>query len=396
MDDEPMILQGLDRMLRSMRKEWDMSFIDSGLKALGMMENHSFDVVVSDMRMPGMNGAQLLKEVMDKYPKTIRFILSGHADQEMIIDSLGSTHQYLTKPCSPQSLKAAILRVTTTESSWDNEPLKKLVTRMDRLPSFPSVYGKMVEAIESPDVDLEKVGAIIAQDLGMTSKILKLVNSAFFGLPRQISSPTEAICYLGLDAVKSLVLVAGVFSQYEESKMGDFSMPKLWTHSLKTAAASKAIAITHHSELGQEGFTAGMLHDAGKLVMASSLPDSYNEVLRTHSKSNPDWRSSEREVFGVDHGSVGGYLFGLWGLPVSVVDAIALHHQPCQSAQLEFSPLTCVHIANAMVRTIEEDELGEVETILDMEYLDRLNMGDRISEWKQVVENTLTCEKEPV
>src|SRR6185436_737485 len=260
-DDEALVLQGLQRMLRPWRDEWEMEFVDSGAKALERMAQVTFDVVVSDMRMPGMNGAELLAEVMQRHPKTVRLILSGHADKDLILKCVGSTHQYLAKPCDAEALKATVLRAGSVENALRDEKLKALVAQMDNLPSIPSLYVQMVEALQSSEVTLEEVGAIIAKDMAMTAKILKLVNSAFFGLRRQISSAAEAVNYLGLDTIRSLVLSINAFSQFESLPLGRFSIEALWTHSLNTAALAKAIGQAEcDPKLADESFIAGMLH----------------------------------------------------------------------------------------------------------------------------------------
>ena len=195
-----------------MRNEWEMEFVDNAADALARMERGGVDVVVSDMRMPGMNGAQLMTEVMKRHPQTVRIILSGHADQDLIMKCVGSTHQYLAKPCDPDALKATVGRASAMDAAMQNKTLQKLTSQMDRLPSLPSLYIEVVEKLQTPEVTLEDVAVIIAKDIGMTAKILKLVNSAFFGLRRQISGPEEAVAYLGLDTIKALVLSINAFS----------------------------------------------------------------------------------------------------------------------------------------------------------------------------------------
>ena len=241
-EDDDMVLQGMQRCMRMMRDEWDMTFVDSGAKALAFLTDHPVDVIVSDMRMPGMNGAQLFNEVAKRFPKSVRIILSGHADQDLILDCVGSAHQFLSKPCDPEALRATIRRALELEGSVKNDRLQQLVARMAHLPSIPSLYSEIVEKMNDPEAALEDVGVIIAKDPGMTAKILKLVNSAFFGLRREVSNPTDATAFLGLDTIKSLVLSLNAFAQYESVKTEGFSLPALWNHSLATAAAAKRIA----------------------------------------------------------------------------------------------------------------------------------------------------------
>ncbi|NOS72370.1 MAG: HDOD domain-containing protein [Verrucomicrobia bacterium] len=387
-DDEEMVLQGLQRSMRAMRNDWDMTFVDSGAKALAFLEKTPVDVVVSDMRMPGMNGAQLFAEVAKRFPKSVRLILSGHADQELILQCVGSTHQFLSKPCDPEALRATVRRAMELEGSVKNAHLQQLVARMDHLPSVPSLYSEIIEKMNDPEAALEDVGVIIAKDPGMTAKILKLVNSAFFGLRREVSNPTDAVSFLGLDTIKSLVLSLNAFSQYESVKTDGFSLSALWNHSLSTAAAAKRIAQLEKADLKivDQAFVAGLLHDAGKTVLAFNFPDQYGKTIQAAQAQGADPLGAEHEAFGANHADVGGYLLGLWGLPVPVVDAIALHHQPKHSADAAFTPLTAVHAANALVKAE-----GGTLPAWDSDYLCRLSLGDHATVWqKELCAGTIT------
>lgn len=386
-DDEELVLQGMQRSMRAMRDVWEMTFVDSGAKALSLLDQQPMDVIVSDMRMPGMNGAQLFATVAQRHPRSIRIILSGHADQELILDCVGTAHQFLSKPCDPEALRATIRRALELEGSVHNERLQQLVGRMDHLPSIPSLYSEIVEKMNDPDAALEDAGNIIAQDPGMTAKILKLVNSAFFGLRREVSNPAEAVAFLGLDTIKSLVLSLDAFGQFEAVKLEGFSLAALWSHSLSTAAAAKQIAQLEKAERKtvDQAFVAGLLHDAGKTVLAVNFPEQYGKAIQAARAQGQDRLVVEQETFGANHADVGGYLLGLWGLPVPVVEAIALHHHPQLSADTAFTPLTAVHAANA---------LGQGDATLtppwNSDYLNRLALAERAKIWKQELCDNVT------
>jgi HD-like signal output (HDOD) protein len=373
----------------TMRNDWDVEFVDSGAKALERMAQAPFDVVVSDMRMPGMNGAELLKEVMLRHPRTVRLILSGHADQELILKCVGSTHQYLSKPCEVEALIATVSRAISSEGSLENEKLMALVGQVDQLPSLPSIYAEITRCLQSPDVSMEDIGAIVAKDIAMTAKVLKLVNSAFFGLGRKISNPTDAVSYLGTELLKSLVLSVNVFGQFESAQVKGFSHEALWAHSVQTGNAAKAIAKAQRAapQVVNESFVAGMLHDSGKLVLASNFPDRYTRVLELVQEGRCSLCDAEREVFGCTHASVGGYLLGLWGLPVPVVEAIALHHSPASSAARTFGALTATHTANALVHQMASPETSG--PIVDLDYLNTLGLGAHLPVWEDAVRETL-------
>lgn len=382
-DDEPMVLDGLRRMLRSMREEWDMEFVGGGKEALERMSPNPFDVIVADMRMPGMNGAELLNEVMKRYPRTVRLILSGHADKDLILQCVGSTHQYLAKPCSADELKATVTRASRLDSELESENLKKLVGQLRCLPSIPDLYVEIVEAVNKPDATLEEVGAIVSRDLGMTTSILKLVNSAYFGLRRELASAQEAVAYIGLDTIKALVLSIHAFDQFKEGESGGVAVGPLWNHSLKVAGFAKSIACLEGADRkgADESYTAGLLHDVGKLVLAANLPRDYEQCLELSKAGSMDLFEAEVRIFGADHATLGGYLLGLWGLPVPVVEAIALHHSPGRAASAGISPLTIVHCANVFAHVSSDPIPHAMGSKLDTSYLDSIGISSRMPAW---------------
>lgn len=384
-EDEPLVLRGLQRMLRPMLQEWDMEFAESGALALQRADEAPFDVVVSDMRMPGMNGAELLTEMMKRHPKTVRIILSGYADKELSLKCVGAAHQFLSKPLDPESLQATIKRASGIGNSIEDGRLKQLVARMNRLPSLPSLYVEIVDKLNEPEATIEDVGNIISKDVGMTAQILKLVNSAFFGLSRPVTNSTEAAFFLGLDVIKSLVLSIHAFSQFDNFKSGGLNLEALMQHSLSTGARAKQIAQLEEAsrKFADECFVAGMLHDTGKLVLAANYPDDYQRAMQLVRSGNVSGCAAETEVFGADHASVGGYLLGLWGLPASVVEAIALHHLPDRSGQSEFSALTAVHVANALEREHASGSDGLSDAKLDTDYLTALGLEHRVGAWRE-------------
>ena len=390
-DDEPRVLQGLQRMLRGLRNNWAMTFVENGQEALEIMAQQTFDIIVSDMRMPGMDGAELLHEVMNRYPQIIRIILSGHSDREMILKSVRTAHQYLSKPCDAETLKSTVTRACSLRELLTSNEMEKIVLKMESLPSLPSLYIEIMDEIQSPDSSVQRVGNIIEKDIGMSAKILQIVNSAFFGMPRHISSPAQAVSLLGLEIVKALVLSVHVFSQFDHSRLKNLSLNSLWQHCTTVGYLSKKI---YEGESNDKNFIsyaliAGLLHDIGKLILMTNFPEKYDSVVSTVLKQEITLSEIELEVFGVTHSEVGAYLLGLWGLPDLVVEAIAHHHSPHQVPGKVFVPLSAVYVAN----TIEHEmcpnrRLGAVQPV-DVNYLDEVGLAERLPLWRDICQKAM-------
>ena len=392
-DDEPYVLEGLRRMLRPMRHEWEVAFADSSKAALKLLAESRFDMVVSDMLMPGMSGVELLDEVKTRYPDTIRVVLSGHSDEETILRSVEPAHQYLAKPCDPEQLKSTIARACALRELLTKELLSPVISRVGSLPSAPSLYLELLGELRSAEPSIERVAEIVARDVGMTAKILQLVNSAFFGLHSHVANIQQAVSIIGLKTLKALVLSVQVFSQFQQRKMSGLHIDNLMNHSMETAVFARMIAEMEKQdkEVTNFSFLAGLLHDVGKLVLATGFPDKYADVSRSDDVDRTSTCEAERRVFGSSHGEVGAYLMGLWGIPDVIVEALAFHHNPSACVHRRFSPLTAVHVANAFAHEQDSGVTVTPPSEVDRDYLEMLGLMNRIPVWRMACCNTASA-----
>lgn len=385
-DSDENVLQGLKRLLHSQRKCWNMTFVKSGQDALVMMEREAVDVIVSDLRLAEVDGITLLDAIKKRYPQVVRIVLSSESDRDWIMKSVRVSHQFLSKPCRPAVLKDTINRNCMILDLMRDTSVKRVVSRMETLPSLPSLYAEIMAAIQSPNASIAQIGRIITRDMAMTAKILHLVNSAFFGFPRHISNPAQAAVLLGLNTVKALVLSLQIFSQFEAKNLPAAFLEQLWQHNIRIGEQSKLIAEGERQEkiTIDHAFMAGLLHDTGKLILAANFPEDYQRVLALFQAGGQCLYDSENEIFGVTHSEVGAYLMGLWGLPLPIVEALAFHHFPERSVAREFGPLTAVHIANSVSGRTKDD----VGLRVDRDYLNALGLMDRLPVWEELLAPT--------
>lgn len=381
-DDEPNILEGLKRMLRGNRDEWQMSFAGSGIDALQILGENNIDVIVSDMKMPGMDGAELLEKVSELHPHVIRVILSGFSEKEVSMKSVGTAHQYLSKPCDPEVLKTTISRVCSQRELLTDLTLRNLVSRLPSIPSLPGIYVELVDELGKPECSTRRIAEIIRKDIGMTVKILQIVNSAFFGLSRPVSDSRTAVEFLGLDTISSLTLGVGVISQFEKRVPGAI-FGELWSHSMSVGVAASNISSMEKSSSSSDAFTAGLLHDVGRIILAVNLPSEFKAACDLSADEKIPMIDAETQVFGATHAEVGAYLLGLWGLPAEVVRAVAFHHYPNAMPGEKFTALTAVHAANGILRNASSHEDG-CDTKLNLDYLTKIGLLDRLPVWQEV------------
>ncbi len=385
-DDEPNILAGLRRMLRSLRNEMDFFFAESGFEALEILAAQHIDVIVSDMQMPGMDGATLLATVQEKYPMTIRIVLSGQADEVPVLRAAGVVHQFLAKPTDPEKIKEVLKRACALQDLMKNKQLKAVVSRIGKLPSIPAIYVELKNKLMNPDCSVSDVASIIIKDMAMSAKVLQLVNSAFFGMYTNITSPLHAVTLLGLETIKAMVLGIGFFSTLHTTSSRTFSVDKLWDHCVLTAAFAKKIAQaeTNNTQMINNTFIAGMMHDIGKLLLFSSLHEPYNQAIAMARKQYSHLNQAEQQVFNSDHANIGGYLVGLWGLPGSVIEAVAFHHQLDDYPNPSFCPAVAVHAADVIYYELFPERSVGKPPRLNYGYLEQAGVRRRYSAWLEL------------
>jgi HD-like signal output (HDOD) protein/CheY-like chemotaxis protein len=358
-DDESRVLDGIRRMLYTERGRWDMQFALGGEAALLACEAGSFDVVVSDMRMPGMDGATLLGHIRDRFPNTARIILSGHSEIAMATRAVHVAHRFLAKPCDASQLLSTIERVCALQELLCAPGIRTIVGKVGELPSLSATYMSLTRTVSDPDAPVERVAHIIEQDVAMSAKVLQLVNSAFFGLAQKVNTLQGAVGYLGMDTIKNLALASEAFRAF----VPDARIPQSVCESMQLHAQSAAMiagALPVDKKTRDVVVVAALLHDIGSLILASVMP---SEFVLTHSAAAEKGCAlfqAEEELLGTSHAEIGAYLLGLWGLPNLAVEAIANHHHPDRCSHSGLDCTVAVYIADLLAHELKAHPQGSV------------------------------------
>jgi HD-like signal output (HDOD) protein len=381
-DDEPSILDGLRNVLRRQRHDWDMAFAVGAAAALDELTRQPVDVVVSDMCMPGMDGAELLEQVRELYPGTARIVLSGHAQRDAIVRALPVAHQYLSKPFEAEQLITVINRTTSLHAHLHDPVLRGMIAGLDRLPSVPHVYLEITRVAAQSNSTLDDISEIVERDPAIVAKVMQVVNSAYFGLRRELRSIREAVQYLGADILKGLALGGQVFGTARIEPFEGFSLEGLQRHSLHTARLARRLV---SGERGLDDvFTAAIVHDVGQIILAAGQREQFAEVRRRARAERRAYHEVEQETFGASHAGIGAYLLGMWGLPFPIVEAAAYHHSPRLVPAGERRLLAAVHLADALISAADPDEGAPgVEHRLDVGFLDGCGMVPDLVRWTQ-------------
>jgi len=392
-DDEKSVLDGLRRSLYGQRNEWNQVFATSGAEALEILARERVAVVVSDMRMPGMDGATLLDRVRTIQPEAVRIILSGFSEREAIFRTIGPAHQYFVKPCTPHALAEAIRRSLGVRQIIRSADLMALVGGATSIPALPKALTDLFSALQSQEGSTTEVARIISSDTGLTVNLLKLTNSGFFYLPSSISDVMQAVKLLGFEMVRTLTVLGTVFESFSCIGIDCLAVKQLQKRSLQIGLLARRIAESdrldpHEIDLIQ---CAGMLSHVGSLLLFAKCPVPMAELRTTLDRSGGGILAAERNALGACHAELGAALLGLWGFTDPVVEAVLFHHEPSRCEF--FSPhtmgsITAVHAAQHLVKPPPEDKAGKAEWIncLDMVFLQKTGAVSRVEDWIDVAE----------
>ena len=388
-DDEIKVLEGLQRMFRSQRKDWEMSFAVGGQTALTMLEASTFDVIVSDMRMPGIDSATLLEIAREKYPGALRIILSGFTELESSYRAVHVAHQFLLKPCDPDTLCQAIDRATSLIEVLDSQRLARLVGSLQELPSLPRIYDELRRALSDPGTSIDQVARIVERDVAISAKVLQLVNSAFFGVSRPVSNIETAVSYLGMPILQNLVLSVEAFRMFHaKAAIPGFSLDQFHHHSQLSARIASGIVRT--ANISNAVVVGGLLHDIGKLVLAERAPEQFPMAIKGVQEQGRPLFTIEEELIGVSHAEVGAYLLRLWGLPSPVAEAVAHHHHPKRVPHEKLDMISAVYLVNLLAHEhsgAKPVPAAQGSAVVELAILAIPEISENLPEWHAMAES---------
>jgi len=392
-DDERPVLDGMRRKLSDQEDRWNMLFANSGSEALEIMDAQPVDVVITDMRMPGMDGAALLDEVRQRHPSAARFILSGYSEREAIYRTLGPAHQYFAKPCDAQLLIEAVERTLTIRTRLQSPDLLALISGAKTIPALPRALSELFERLQSPNGSAADIARIISADIGMTAQVLKLVNSAYFFVPSKVSDVLQAVRLLGFELIRSVAVLAGVFEAFHTSGIDMAAVLQLGNRSMMIGAVAKRIAEMEKLDAAavDQSQCAGMLSHIGSLILFANRPEEMKSLRRELDASGGELILAERRIFGACHSELGACLLSLWGFGDPVVEAVLEHHRPSAVERpAKIGPTAVVHAAQCLVKPGLAG--GDLDALrkggLDVDYLRQIGAVDRITAWMAIASRT--------
>jgi HD-like signal output (HDOD) protein len=388
-DDEQPALDALRHRLARRSRNWLVDAAASGPLAIEQMEQLPYDVVVTDMRMPGMDGAELLGIISDRWPQTIRIVLSGYADLRQTIRLVPFAHQYLSKPCDPGQLEDVVDRCLLLHELLNGAALRTVVGRIRKLPSLPRIYSALQDMVRKDEATVRDVARLVASDAAIAAKVLQIVNSAFFRLAKRITNIEQAVSYLGFTAIRNIATSAEIFAQWGNSGPSPLDPDRLQAHVHAVAAAANALVAK--TPLADDTLLAGLLHDIGYWVLAHECSADLHKAVQLAAAANIPLHEAESQIMGASHAEVGAYLLGIWGFPYPIIEAVAHHHRPRRVVQTQFDVLAALAIADELVPIHDAHAAGgqpAPDQRIDDDYLRAINAPFDLNEATRRVAET--------
>jgi HD-like signal output (HDOD) protein len=380
--------------------DWEITSVATEEEAIAQFEKSSFDALLVDFNLTSPDASEFLNQTAQKHPQTNRFLLAHEADLALVAAKVLESPHILPKPIEPAALKTRIEdEINRADKNGETQP----ASTVGEAPSIPSVYSEVLEALKDPGVTNEQVGDVIARDAELTAEILRLTNSSYLGLPRNITSAFKAVEALGFETVKAVVMALQFLAEHRTTRSAYNSVDEIWEHSVNVGQIARDLVLfeTKDRVLASQALTAGLLHDLGKLVLAKNFDDLYGRVHSLARKQPVAMWDIEKEMFGANHGEIGACLIGMWNLPLPIVDAAALHHEPPMGEQDELTPLAAVHVANVLEHELRSGTDGIlVAPIINTPFLNQVGLLQRLPIWRAAFANhraeKVELESEPV
>jgi HD-like signal output (HDOD) protein len=367
-------------LIHSLGKNYTKAEVSGSTEAFAALENSHFDVILSDAFISDIDTTDFFGKVKELSPNSVRVILTECGDREVALKNLGSVHQYVVAPCEYEKLAMLIDNSLGLRSLFSGSELHARIASIDILPSPPKIYNELMSKIQSDGSSLRDIADLISRDISISAKILQTANSAYFGLRARVNNILQAVNILGLDTIRSLVLAVGIFNQFKRPQISGYSLENIYDLSVKIGTQSKFIANSFGFDRGlsDDALTAGLFHGIGKLILITHFPDDFKKILRLSEEKSISLIQAERDILGVSDSEIGAHLLSLWGLPDSILEAVAFHYQPSKSPNAILNILTAVHLAFGFCQDETDVSKSGFPAALDLDYLEKLGLSNQL------------------
>jgi CheY-like chemotaxis protein len=382
-DDEPLVIRSLRRTLTGRRVPWEIHFCETGESALAHLGREPFDVIVSDMNMPGMGGAALLARVQEEHPDMARVILSGIADPKQVFQTVPVAHLALTKPFDPLGLIGAISRGIELRALLLRPALRAALGTDGRLPTPPPVYAAITRALAREQSSVWEIMDILGEHAAVSSRLGRLASYAPSDTVRPRARLLSYVAGIEPPVLRSLVLLAEIAETVGLEEIADqtFSVEAFERRSIRTAHL--AARIVGRRGAMERAFVAGLLQDVGELVLAARMPGELAGIRERCARDGVSLEEAERSILGFSHAEVGAWLLGLFGFPLEMIEAVLGQPEPGENESGGLDVGKAAYVASVLSRDSDAPVGPGITKGLDPERLGRAPDPGRLEQWRR-------------
>ncbi len=383
-DPDAEAIESYQKALAPKEASWTALYATTAEEGLKLAANDTPDIIVAALSLNDGLGLKVLSQAIDSSPLSHAFIAAQELERPQLAAAFEGGCRYLPRPCTADRLISEFQRCLAIDSWLQSPVVKEIVSSRQEFESLPAQHHQIVTGLNSPDTSIDDIAEAIANDLALSAKILETANSSFYGFDQSVADIKQAISLLGLSTTRNIVLAVHIFSQVGQDSEHQSLIKEIWHHSIAVAGAARRICLheTNDQKAAEEAYSAGLLHDIGKLILLGVVPDDYIEAQRlSREESLSPWQT-EYKVIGCDHAEVGAYLLAKWGLPNALSEAAALHHRPANSCRGTFSTLAAVHAANAIVRKRRNPQHADATPITN--FLIEIGKSEQWADWEAI------------
>lgn len=373
----------LEKALHEESLSWDVDLVQSVKEAQLKLEEEIYDAIVCDHKLSKVRGKKALQQLAESFPDVLRLLVIPKKELEEQMDAYMGQHQVVNYPVDFKDIIEQIRRSKELRKLLQSDRVSRAVSKIKKLPSYPEIFSQLRQLLSGEYFMLNEVADIVQKDTAMVAKVLQIANSAFFGLRQKVTNIQMAVTLLGVGKIKSLVLAHEIFSQYDDNQLFDYKQQ--WEHSMHVADLCVKLAkeLNLSEKQIEESYVVGIIHDIGKLALASSLPEDYDRALSISEEQQIPLIQAERVVFEADHAAIGAFVLSLWGLPDSMVEAVAYHHAPIPGKKTQCDLPEIVFLANHLAHMAEGRELKEQTHVLLQQVISHFNLETYFEVWNE-------------
>ncbi|KEA63021.1 HD domain protein [Marinobacterium lacunae] len=366
---------------------WKVDRTDDARAALSMLEQTGYDAVIVAALSSFEREIGILRQVASAKPKTARILLSPPLSAANLAKALDVVHRNIFQGSSIEEIVHSVEQTVSVTRQLYRDKVVRSFAAFRQLPSPPAIYHELSRALSSDRTSTRDISAIVERDPALAARIIRLVNSSYFGLTRHISNLNEAVTLLGVRTVRGLALAGHLNAHYPEASAWKvFSFDQMNQRALSVARLAQEICSPYGKgqALKDQAFLAGLLLDIGMLMLAAEQGQGYLKVIKYAARKKLPLHVVERMAYGVTHAELGAYLLNMWNLAPQVVEAVLMHHEPDESVGNTFTPLSAVHIADSLLPSIENEFELDLTATLSDSYIERIDAKQYLPSWKMV------------